>query len=43
MILTWITLAPLIGAIINGFFGKRLGERLVGLVACASVGVSTVA
>jgi NADH-quinone oxidoreductase subunit L len=42
MILTWITLAPLIGALINGLFGKRLGERLVGLIACASVGVSTV-
>ena len=40
--LKWITLAPLIGAIINGLFGKRLGERVVGLVACASVGVSAV-
>ncbi|MEP7270572.1 MAG: NADH-quinone oxidoreductase subunit L [Acidobacteriota bacterium] len=42
MLLTWITFAPLLGAIINGLFGKRLGERLVGLIACASVGVSTV-
>jgi NADH-quinone oxidoreductase subunit L len=42
MILTWITLAPLVGAILCGFFGKRLGERLVSLVACGSVAVSTV-
>ncbi|HZN11460.1 MAG TPA: NADH-quinone oxidoreductase subunit L, partial [Blastocatellia bacterium] len=38
--LKWITLAPLVGAVINGLFGKRLGERLVGLVACGSVAVS---
>jgi NADH-quinone oxidoreductase subunit L len=38
--LKWITLAPLIGAIINGFFGKRLSEKVVGLIACSSVGVS---
>lgn len=42
MILTWITLAPLIGAIINGLVGKKLGERFVSLVACGSVAVSTV-
>jgi NADH-quinone oxidoreductase subunit L len=42
MILTWITLAPLIGALITGLLGKRLGERLVGLIACGSVAVSTV-
>jgi NADH-quinone oxidoreductase subunit L len=40
--LKWITLAPLIGAIINGLFGKRLGEKVVGLIACASVGVSAI-
>jgi NADH-quinone oxidoreductase subunit L len=48
--LKWIILAPLIGAAINGLFGKRLmtllgqktAERLIGLIACASVGVSTV-
>lgn len=40
MLLTWITLAPLIGALINGLFGKRLGERIVSLVACGSVAVS---
>ena len=42
MTLTWITLAPLVGAILCGFFGKRLGERLVSIVACGSVAVSTV-
>ena len=40
--LKWITLAPLIGAAINGLFGKRLGEKVVGLIACASVAVSAV-
>jgi NADH-quinone oxidoreductase subunit L len=39
--LKWITLAPLVGAIITGLFGKRLSERVVGFIACASVGVST--
>ena len=38
--LKWITLAPLIGAIITGLFGKRLGEKIVSLVACGSVPVS---
>jgi NADH-quinone oxidoreductase subunit L len=40
--LALITLAPLAGAIINGFLGKRLGEKLVGLIACTAVAVSTV-
>lgn len=40
--LKWITLAPLIGAIINGFFGKRLGEKAVSIIAPASVFVSFV-
>ena len=40
--LKWITLAPLIGAIINGLFGKRLGEKVVGAIACLSVGVSAI-
>jgi NADH-quinone oxidoreductase subunit L len=47
--LKWITLAPLIGAVINGFFGKRImmalgreaSEKVIGLIACASVAVST--
>ncbi|MCI0664101.1 MAG: NADH-quinone oxidoreductase subunit L [Acidobacteria bacterium] len=40
--LKWITLAPLVGAIINGILGKRLGEKVVGFIACASVGVSAI-
>jgi len=44
-----IVLAPLVGAIINGLFGRRfltlfgqrVTEKLVGFIACASVGVST--
>ncbi|MFZ4628490.1 MAG: NADH-quinone oxidoreductase subunit L [Blastocatellia bacterium] len=39
--LKWIVLAPLIGAVINGFFGKRLPEKVIGLIACSSVAVST--
>jgi NADH-quinone oxidoreductase subunit L len=43
-----IVFAPLIGAIINGLFGRRFlavfgqktTEKLVGFIACASVGVS---
>ncbi|MEC7641238.1 MAG: NADH-quinone oxidoreductase subunit L [Nitrospinota bacterium] len=31
---------PLIGSIINGFFGLRNGKKAVGLVACGSVGLS---
>ena len=40
--LKWITFAPLIGAILCGFFGKKLGEKFVSWVGCASVGISTV-
>src|SRR4051812_30187080 len=35
-----IILAPLVGAAILGLFGKRMGDRLVGVVACATIGVS---
>jgi NADH-quinone oxidoreductase subunit L len=46
--LKWITLAPLIGATINGLFGKRImaalgrevSEKLIGLIACAMVAIS---
>jgi NADH-quinone oxidoreductase subunit L len=37
-----IILAPLAGAVILGLFGRRMGERAVGLIACAAVGVSFV-
>ena len=40
--LSAIILAPLVGAAILGFFGKRMGERLIGLIACSTVAVSTV-
>src|SRR5262245_30512879 len=40
--LIWITLAPLVGAVINGLLGKRLGEKVVGFIACASVGISAI-
>src|SRR5438128_9960981 len=41
-LLSLIIFAPLAGAIINWFAGRRLrNERFIGIVACASVGVST--
>jgi NADH-quinone oxidoreductase subunit L len=38
--LTGVILAPLAGAVILGFFGKRMGERLVGAIASATIAVS---
>ncbi|MFH1844515.1 MAG: NADH-quinone oxidoreductase subunit L [bacterium] len=38
--LRWIVLLPLLGAAINGLLNRRLPRRLVGLIACSSVGVS---
>ena len=40
--LKWITLAPLIGAILNAFLGKRLGEKLVRINAPFWIAVSAV-
>jgi NADH-quinone oxidoreductase subunit L len=41
-LLSVIIFAPLAGAVINWLLGRRLrNERFIGLVACASVGVST--
>lgn len=40
--LKWITFAPLFGAVLCGFFGKKLGEKFVSFVACGSVAVSAV-
>ena len=37
-----IILAPLFGAAILGLFGKRMGERLIGFIACSTVAVSAV-
>src|SRR5437773_879615 len=42
-LLSLIIFAPLLGAAINWFVGRRVrSERLIGIVACASVGVSTI-
>ena len=42
-LLSLIIFAPLAGAVINWFIGRRLrNERLIGVVACASVGISTI-
>jgi NADH-quinone oxidoreductase subunit L len=37
-----IILAPLAGAAILGFFGKRMGERAIALVACSTVALSAI-
>src|SRR5437868_1283813 len=42
-LLSLIIFAPLAGAVVNWFAGRRLrNERFIGLVACASVGISTI-
>lgn len=41
-LLAAIILLPLLGAIVNGIFGKRLGKEAVTLMALASVGASFV-
>ncbi|MEK6335128.1 MAG: NADH-quinone oxidoreductase subunit L [Acidobacteriota bacterium] len=42
-LLSLIIFAPLAGAFINWLVGRRLrNERFIGLIACASVGVSTI-
>lgn len=42
-LLSLIIFAPLAGAAINWFLGRRLrNEKLIGLIACGSVGISTV-
>ena len=41
-LLSLIIFAPLAGAAINWFMGRRLrNEKFIGLVACGSVGIST--
>ena len=39
----WIALAPLIGAIIAGLFGKQIGKTGAHLATIAGVGFSTIA
>jgi NADH-quinone oxidoreductase subunit L len=34
---------PLIGFLVNGFLGRRIGNRAVGAIACGSVGLSLLA
>ena len=41
-LLAIIIMAPLIGAAILGLFGKRMGERLIGLIACSTVAMSAI-
>src|SRR6059058_2700929 len=42
-LLSLIIFGPLLGAAINWFVGRRLrSERFIGIVACASVGLSTI-
>jgi len=36
----WILLFPILGVLINGFFGRRIGKKWVSWVACAAVGLS---
>jgi len=38
--LAGIILAPLLGALILGLFGKRLRESVIGFIACTTVGTS---
>ncbi len=37
-----ILLFPILGVLINGFIGNRIGKKLVGRVSCAAVGLSFV-
>ncbi|HXI91189.1 MAG TPA: NADH-quinone oxidoreductase subunit L [Blastocatellia bacterium] len=41
-LLAIIIMAPLIGAAILGLLGKRMGERLIGLIACSTVAMSAI-
>jgi NADH-quinone oxidoreductase subunit L len=40
--LYYIPLLPLLGALVNGLFGKKLGRQNSALVACGAVGISAV-
>lgn len=42
ILVPWIVFAPVIGLLINAFFGKRLGETGVGLVASLASGAAFV-
>ncbi|HEX6269557.1 MAG TPA: NADH-quinone oxidoreductase subunit L [Anaerolineales bacterium] len=38
----WIVFAPVVGLLINGFFGRRLGEKAVGTIASLASGAAFV-
>jgi len=40
--LIWIPLLPLLGAIVNGLFGRHFPRRLVSFIGCSTVGVAFV-
>ncbi len=39
-LLLWIILLPLVGAVVNGLFGRRLSKRVVGAIGVGTVAVS---
>jgi NADH-quinone oxidoreductase subunit L len=39
-LLTGVVFAPLVGAAIIGLFGRKMGEKPIGAIACAAVGIS---
>src|SRR5947209_16788290 len=42
-LLSYIIFAPLAGAVINWFIGRRVrSEKFIGAVACGAVGISTI-
>ena len=40
VLLRWIVLVPLLGAVANGLLNRRIPRQAAGLLACAAVGVS---
>ena len=40
ILLRWIVLVPLLGAVVNGLLNRRLAKRVSGFIACAAIGVS---
>jgi NADH-quinone oxidoreductase subunit L len=42
VLLRWIVLVPLLGAVVNGLLNRRIPRQAAGLLACAAVGISFV-
>jgi NADH-quinone oxidoreductase subunit L len=40
ILLRWIVLVPLMGAVLNGLLNRRLPKQVSGLLACTAVGIS---